>query len=56
MKTINLTEPQLCALIDIIKDDCESSGWSDIDYTDAEHMGFLAMRASILQMLQELKT
>jgi hypothetical protein len=53
MNTFMLTDPQLRTLIDIIKDDCESTGWGDIDYTDAEYMEFLALRAGILKILNE---
>jgi hypothetical protein len=51
MNTFMLTDPQLRTLIDILKDNCENTGWGDIDYTDADHMEFLAMRAGILKIL-----
>ena len=53
MKMIALTNTQISTLIDILKEDCETSGWGDIDFTDADHMQFLAMRAGILQLLKE---
>ena len=52
MKTIELTENQIATLIEILQDDCESSGWSDIDFADADHMQFLAVRANLLAMLK----
>ena len=55
MKTIELTENQITTLIEILKDDCESSGWSEIDFTDATHMQFLAMRAELLQTLTAVR-
>ena len=54
MKTIELTENQIATLIEILQDDCVSSGWSDIDYTDANHLQFLALRAGLLQMLKAI--
>lgn len=51
MNTVMLTDPQLRTLIDIIKEDCEASGFSDIDFTDTDHMEFLALRAGILKIL-----
>jgi hypothetical protein len=55
MKTIELTENQIATLIEILQDDCESSGWSEIDYADADHMQFLAMRANLLAMLKSVR-
>lgn len=52
MKTIELNETQISTLIEILERDCESSGWSDIDFADADHMQFLAIRAGILQSLK----
>ena len=54
MKMIALTENQIATLIEILQDDCESSGWGEVDYTDANHMQFLAMRAGLLQMLKAI--
>lgn len=51
MNTVMLTDPQLRTLIEILKYDCESSGFSDIDFTDADHMEFLALRAGLLKIL-----
>tara|TARA_R110000796_G_scaffold15597_4_gene49576 strand:- start:503 stop:727 length:225 start_codon:yes stop_codon:yes gene_type:complete len=51
---IELTENQISTLIEILQDDCESSGWSDIDYADADHMQFLAVRANLLAMLKSV--
>lgn len=54
MKTLDLIEPEISALIDILKDDCEQSNWGDIDFTDADYMEFLAIRANLLKRLQAL--
>ena len=52
MNHFQLNDKQVAALIDILKEDCEASGFSDVDFTDADHMEFLAMRAGILRLLQ----
>ena len=52
MKTIELNETQIATLIDILQDDCVDIWPAEIDYTDADHMQFLAIRAKVLQILR----
>ena len=54
MKMIELNETQISTLIEILERDCESSGFSDIDFTDKDHMEFLALRAGILKILNAI--
>ena len=54
MKTIEITEPQISTLIEVLERDCQSSCCDELDYTDTDHMEFLYTRATILQRLQQL--
>ena len=55
MKTIELNEPQISTLIEILESDCQNSCCDELDYTDTDHMEFLAMRANLLAMLKSVR-
>ena len=57
MHTLELTSSELLMLKDMTESDIESTGWSEIDYSDPELMQFYADRAKVLvRIQQELST
>jgi len=57
MHTLELTSSELLMLKDMTESDIESTGWSEIDYSDPELMQFYADRAKVLvRIQQELRT
>jgi spore coat protein CotF len=57
MHTLELTSSELLMLKDMTESDIESTGWSEIDYSDPELMQFYADRAKVyVRIQQELST
>lgn len=52
--TVDLTEPEICMIIEILQADCLSSSWNEHDFEDVELMEFHFNRAKVLQMLKGL--
>jgi hypothetical protein len=48
MRSIGLWSNELEMLKDMLERDIESTGWSEIDYSDPELMQFYADRANLL--------
>jgi hypothetical protein len=53
MHTLELTSSELLMLKDMTESDIESTGWSEIDYSDPELMQFYADRAKVFVRIQE---
>jgi hypothetical protein len=57
MHTLELWPDEILMLKDLLESDIESTGWSEIDYSDPELMQFYADRAKVLvRIQQELST
>jgi len=52
--TLTLTDAERATLIEILDNDCETSGYDIPDYRDLELMKFYLMRAKLLSDLREL--
>ena len=56
MHTLELTSSELLMLKDMTESDIESTGWSEIDYSDPELMQFYADRAKVfVRIKKEMK-
>ena len=57
MYKLELWPNEILMLKDLLESDIESTGWSEIDYSDPELMQFYADRATVLvRIQQELST
>ena len=57
MYKLELWPDEILMLKDLLESDIESTGWSEIDYSDPELMQFYADRAKVLvRIQQELST
>ena len=57
MNTLELTSSELLMLKDMTESDIESSGWSEIDFSDPELMKYYSDRANLLvRIYEELRT
>ena len=57
MYKLELWPNEILMLKDLLESDIESTGWSEIDYSDPELMQFYADRAKVLvRIQQELRT
>ena len=57
MHTLELWPDEILMLKDLLESDIESTGWSEIDYSDPELMQFYADRAKVyVRIQQELST
>ena len=57
MHTLELTSSELLMLKDMTESDIESSGWSEIDFSDPELMNYYSDRANLLvRLYEELRT
>ena len=57
MYKLELWPDEILMLKDLLESDIESTGWSEIDYSDPELMQFYADRAKVLvRIQQELRT
>ena len=57
MHTLELTSRELLMLKDMTESDIESSGWSEIDFSDPELMKYYSDRANLLvRLYEELRT
>jgi len=57
MHTLELTSSELLMLKDMTESDIESSGWSEIDFSDPELMKYYSDRANLLvRIYEELRT
>ena len=57
MHTLELTSSELLTLKDMTESDIESSGWSEIDFSDPELMKYYSDRANLLVLInEELRT
>jgi hypothetical protein len=57
MHTLELTSSELLMLKDMTESDIESSGWSEIDFSDPELMKYYSDRANLLvRLYEELRT
>jgi hypothetical protein len=57
MHTLELTSSELLMLKAMTESDIESSGWSEIDFSDPELMKYYSDRANLLvRIYEELKT
>jgi tRNA(Ser,Leu) C12 N-acetylase TAN1 len=52
--TVDLTEPEICMMIEVLKSDCITSTFSEQDFEDVESMEYYHHRAKVLQMLRGL--
>jgi hypothetical protein len=52
--TLTLTDAERATLIEILDNDCETSGYDIPDYRDLELMTFYTLRAKLLSDLREL--
>lgn len=51
---ITLTDAERGALIEILANDCDASGFDIPDYRDVDLMTFYTLRASVLKTLREV--
>jgi hypothetical protein len=57
MYKLELWPDEILMLKDLLESDIESTGWSEIDYSDPELMQFYADRAKVyVRIQQELST
>ena len=57
MYKLELWPNEILMLKDLLESDIESTGWSEIDYSDPELMQFYADRAKVLvRIYEELRT
>ena len=57
MYKLELWPNEILMLKEVLESDIESTGWSEIDYSDPELMQFYADRAKVLvRIQQELRT
>jgi len=52
--TVELTEPEICMIIEVLKSDCISSTFNEQDFEDVELMEFYHHRAKVLHVLKGL--
>ena len=53
MYKLELWPNEILMLKDLLESDIESTGWSEIDYSDPELMQFYADRATVLVRIQQ---